>query len=358
MAVTIILGADPGWLRPVLSPLAELSAALHVLTAPDHHGALEDWSTRVRDMFSDQMVGELEAFGFLWDHFRAEFMMPADPGRHDTLAGELSQLSTMPVDEFAQLALRPLGEHPGEPLHVDTHSDSDQLLAHARARNRRAEALTESLITSPEVVRERLVAFLDTCRRRFFDDEWERMAPTLQRAADDLRHLRDNRGPRAMLTGLAHGIRVQAGDVVIDKAMDTTLELSAERPLWVVPSLLSHPHLYVQFDPDWPAMVQYAVQRRVPRRPLPTMEVTAQQLQALADPSRLELCTLIAREARATQELANLSGLSAPTVSRHVKVLREAGIVTSQQRGHFRLHALDLDVIESIGHALVASLLR
>lgn len=359
MAVTIVLGDQPGWLRPVLSPLAELGSALHVLTAPDHHGALEAWSQRVLADFTPGMLAELQAFGFLWDHFRAEFMLPANPGTHTHLAGELDAIATLPIDEFAQVALRPLGEQPGLPSHVDTAATTDQLLVHARARSRRAEALTQSLLSNPGQVRSRLLAFLSACDHHFFATEWDRMAPSLRQAADTLRHIRDTRGAAAVLTGLAHGIRQpEPVTVVIDKAMDTTITLSDQRPLWVVPSLLSHPHLYVQFDPDWPVLVQYGAQRRVPGRPLPPLEVTSQQLQALADPSRLELCALIAREARAIGELATLSGLSAPTVSRHLKVLRAAGLVTSSQRGRFKLHVLDLDAIETIGPALVASLLR
>ena len=62
----------------------------------------------------------------------------------------------------------------------------------------------------------------------------------------------------------------------------------------------------------------------------------AQLLKAVADPARLQLLALI----RASEsgeccacDLTEPLGLSQPTVSHHLKVLTEAGLVTREQRG-------------------------
>ena len=64
-------------------------------------------------------------------------------------------------------------------------------------------------------------------------------------------------------------------------------------------------------------------------------------LAALADPVRRELVALLARGEVAAGELAERFPVSRPAVSRHLRVLREAGLVTARSEGRRRLYALD-----------------
>jgi DNA-binding transcriptional ArsR family regulator len=64
-------------------------------------------------------------------------------------------------------------------------------------------------------------------------------------------------------------------------------------------------------------------------------------LAALADPVRRELVALLAHGEVAAGELADRFPVSRPAVSRHLRVLREAGLVTARADGKRRLYALD-----------------
>jgi len=66
-----------------------------------------------------------------------------------------------------------------------------------------------------------------------------------------------------------------------------------------------------------------------------------QTLAALADPTRRELVALLAHGELAAGELAGRFAVSRPAVSRHLRVLREAGLVRSRTEGKRRLYALD-----------------
>lgn len=63
----------------------------------------------------------------------------------------------------------------------------------------------------------------------------------------------------------------------------------------------------------------------------------AQWYGVLADPTRLRLLSLISAsgEACAACDLVDPLGVSQPTVSHHLKVLREAGLVESEKRGRW-----------------------
>jgi ArsR family transcriptional regulator, arsenate/arsenite/antimonite-responsive transcriptional repressor len=62
----------------------------------------------------------------------------------------------------------------------------------------------------------------------------------------------------------------------------------------------------------------------------------ARVLKALADPVRLRLVSLIGARGTGETCVCDLTGafeLTAPTISHHLKVLREAGLISSQRRG-------------------------
>jgi DNA-binding transcriptional ArsR family regulator len=62
---------------------------------------------------------------------------------------------------------------------------------------------------------------------------------------------------------------------------------------------------------------------------------------ALADPTRRALVALLAEGELPAGALAGRFPVSRPAISRHLRVLREAGLVTSRTEGRRRLYALD-----------------
>jgi DNA-binding transcriptional ArsR family regulator len=64
-------------------------------------------------------------------------------------------------------------------------------------------------------------------------------------------------------------------------------------------------------------------------------------LAALADPTRRELVALLAEGERPAGELAGRFAVSRPAISRHLRVLREAGLVHARTEGRRRVYALD-----------------
>jgi DNA-binding transcriptional ArsR family regulator len=63
--------------------------------------------------------------------------------------------------------------------------------------------------------------------------------------------------------------------------------------------------------------------------------------EALADPTRLRLVELLAEGERSAGELASAFTVSRPAVSRHLRVLREAGLVRARSEAQRRVYGLD-----------------
>lgn len=76
---------------------------------------------------------------------------------------------------------------------------------------------------------------------------------------------------------------------------------------------------------------------------------------ALGDPIRLSIVErLLAEGEKTAGELGEGTGVSAPAVSRHLKVLREAGIVTRRVEGTRRIYTADPAALGAVGHWALA----
>jgi len=83
----------------------------------------------------------------------------------------------------------------------------------------------------------------------------------------------------------------------------------------------------------------------------------AQIFKALADPVRLRLVSLIGAHQGGEVcvcELTEAFELTQPTISHHLKVLREAGIIDSERRGTWVYYRLEPAALERMGALLTA----
>jgi len=69
--------------------------------------------------------------------------------------------------------------------------------------------------------------------------------------------------------------------------------------------------------------------------------MTVEALEALADPTRRRILELVAEGERSAGELASHFPVSRPAVSRHLRVLRESGLVRTRTVAQRRLYSLD-----------------
>jgi DNA-binding transcriptional ArsR family regulator len=70
--------------------------------------------------------------------------------------------------------------------------------------------------------------------------------------------------------------------------------------------------------------------------------------EALADPNRRAIAQLLGEGERSVQELADSMPISRPAVSRHLRLLKSAGLVTDRAEGTRRLYRLHDEGIEAV----------
>jgi DNA-binding transcriptional ArsR family regulator len=361
MTLRIDIGGLPsGRLRFAASPLAELTAMLHALAEPGHHPQFADWAADVWAGLRPELAERLREAEFLWRSSRADFLVPARP--RPTLAEELDDIDRIDDETYVTAALvTTCGSnrvHFAGPSPLADATVRERALDLALARGALQEAFAERLLADPAVVRARVRHTLEQCAEAFFDAAWTGVAVQL---ATDLRLRNDllkRQGSRAALASVSSALTLtpDGNCIIVDKLQDNATAAHGTGVTFL-PSVFGRPHLVVVHAPGWQPVVQYPVAEASPSTQVP-LETVTRRLEALAHPVRLRLLRTLARGSHTTGELAHAWELSAPEVSRHLAVLRRAGLLTARRQGRYVRYTVNLPDVAALGADLLAAVLR
>ncbi|WP_406194472.1 DUF5937 family protein [Kitasatospora sp. NBC_01560] len=345
------------------SPLAELSSMLHVLAEPAHHPGLHGWAASTAASITPELSERLAEADFLWRSSRADFLVPGLPGA--TLAEELDAVDRIDDELYVRAAFlmtcgtSRLSRRNDSPLTDPAAQERARELAIARGP--RQAAFADRLLADPPAVRALVRRLLDDCGEAFFTAAWRRVLPDL---AADARHKADllaRQGLEGALAAVSSAIALERRPdgrrrLVVDKLQDNATRADAGGVTFI-PTAFGYPHLLVVAAPGWRPVVQYPIAEGGLPEPV-SLAVVQQRLGALAHPVRLRLARTMARGPHTTGELAAAWELSAPEVSRHLGVLRRAGLLTTRRRGRYMLYRLDLAGSARLGSDLLEAVLR
>ncbi|MFI9558433.1 DUF5937 family protein [Nonomuraea endophytica] len=361
MTLRIGIGGLPsGRLRFTASPLAELTAMLHVLAEPGHHPQLAAWAGNVWTGLRPELAERLREAEFLWRSSRADFLVPARP--RPTLAEELDDVDRIDDETYVTAALvTTCGSnrvHFAAPSPLTDATARERALDLAQARGALQEAFAERLLADPAAVRARVRHTLEQCAEAFFDTAWTSIGVRL---ATDLRLKNDllkRQGIGAALASVSGAVALAPdGDsIIVDKLQDDATAAHGSGVTFL-PSVFGRPHLVVIHAPGWQPVVQYPVAEASPSKP-PSLETVTLRLEALAHPVRLRLLRTLARGPHTTGELAHAWELSPPEVSRHLAVLRRAGLLTARRHGRYVRYTVNLPELTALGADVLTAVLR
>ncbi|MDI9499002.1 MAG: metalloregulator ArsR/SmtB family transcription factor [Bacillota bacterium] len=77
-------------------------------------------------------------------------------------------------------------------------------------------------------------------------------------------------------------------------------------------------------------------------------------LKALADETRLNILTLLLRHSYCVRALAKELQLTEATISQHLRVLRDAGLLTGEKRGYYMHHVVERSVLLELSGVIAA----
>ncbi|MFE3659453.1 DUF5937 family protein [Streptomyces sp. NPDC059165] len=366
MSVTIdIAGLPRERIVFEISPLAELGVALHALATPGHHPGLHGWATATAAGLKPHLADRLHEADFLWTTTFSDVFMPytgirgGDGRSGATLAEELDMLDCLDDERFVAATL----EFTCSRTYASGGAiDRDRALELAATRGPKQLDFARRILDDPAAVRAWLRRLFEDCDHAFFADTWQRVS---QRLAADARHKTELLRRKSLADALhavspALTLDEENGRIAADKLAEghtTAVDPAVGAGLSFIPSHFGWPHLMVLHAPGWRPVVHYPVD--APDLPgAASVQLLKLRMDALAHPMRMRLCRNLARAPYSTGELADAHGITAPEVSRHLAVLKKAGLITTRRRGRYVLHQLDVASVARLGSDFLETVLR
>ena len=299
---------DPARVRFVTSPLWETMAAVRVLLEPHRHGYHLPWL----DAVGPELKG-LELWPLLVLSPRRgwtpDFLSPTPAGPATDIGEQLAQVRATPLAQVAGEVEHSLTGRSGAPVDPDAWR----------------------LLDDPAATRDRLADLLEQCWRLLIAPHWPRLRDLLQAdvryrtgllADYGLERVLDDLHPRVHWTGRA---------IVIKGAPAQRHRLTGTG-LLLMPSVFVWPDVAAVVDPPArPALVYPA--RGIAELWQPARTRHSSTLAGLLGKTRAALLESLAEPA-STQTLAGRHGVAASTVSGHLAVLYQAGLLSRRRYRH------------------------
>lgn len=340
------------------SPLFEAALSLRCMAHPKRYPMHLPWARRCRELPQD-LRDEVRLLAHGYDRFQPAVFEVGLAHDHGSFEAELEAFRRIDDETMAwELSLglggvscrhRPESGSASDPVY------RDQVLGQAAERSDAAAGVVRDLFTDPSTVRERIATMMERYWDLAFSEEWARIVPRIEAEVTEAARAVATRGAAGLVADFLPEATwdPEARVIAVDRPWHGVCDVGERGGLLMVPTVYGWPRVMLELDEPWPVSIIFPLRDlRQPEVPLASDHEVADGLRALGDETRLQITRLVAEQPRSTKELALLLQLSESAVSRHLKILSGAGIVTSERDGYFVLYQLVPDRIGALGGAL------
>jgi DNA-binding transcriptional ArsR family regulator len=329
--------------------------SLHVLVEPKHHPLQHPWVRRMRKL-PPSLKRDIADFSFAFRTQVPDLLAPSPAQELRCFEEELAAFRELDDETIALEFSRPLWDHEGrrDTSHL-ARPDVQEYIAAAAVRQGADPTIAALVHDDPLELARRFTDLVGAYWEAEFAEEWDRIEPLLAETVAEAGRRLASDGFYGFARSVSRQLRVdeEREEFGIDLPHEHRVEVTAKRPLLLVPSVYVWPHVQINCDEPWPLNVIYPAPFLADdaRPPLPSNELV-QLLRSLGDHTRLKALKLIAERPRSTQELAPLVGISEAGLSKHLRQLAEAGLLKSRREGYYVLYRLVPERIEPLSDSL------
>ncbi|WLD94662.1 helix-turn-helix transcriptional regulator [Alkalihalobacillus sp. AL-G] len=304
----------------VYSPFREMVASLHVLTNPSHHLARKQWAEQTKEQFSKKLTEDFEFFAQITNQW----------------------FNFLDLDDYLQIREKQVEEAIERLVQLDDYAFLRFLLGdrYKIVPEKRTKFEQYAFDRTP-MIKRKLTDFLYDYHMKFFARELFRVEPWLIKAVHELKK-QYTENPVEALDSLHPRFQITDKALAFYKADTYRFQIDQLESLTLYPSTFVAPHLLVGLEV--PHLIVY-MHVQLPSEERPIDDVPSdliEILKALADPNRLRLARKLLYHSYCTQQLGDEFGLAKATISKHLKILENANVITSVRQGHYVFYQTDV----------------
>jgi DNA-binding transcriptional ArsR family regulator len=346
------------------SPARESLRGIRVLLHPAGHAEQLPWLRRARRALTAPLRREIESFGFFFEPHGETFpSLWNEPGVRE-FGAEIAALSARP-DAYCEAVVRRLS---GEPFigaaDIARMSKPQWYRRAARAcgaRHPSAKAMLNGFVDSPAESLRQFCRMLDAFHAIAIAPSWKSIEPLLRADIDMRKRVARDFGITALMRTLTSEITVRGSkDAACVRLTpdERRVTFDEDSELLLTPSFFCWPNFeaFVRRTPHGlRCTIAYPVPPLTARAPaVADAALLVAACDALGDRVRLRILELLNVRELSTRELAAFLKQSEPAVSRHLRMLLEAGVVSQRRSGYFVMYAVDRPAIRRLTAALAA----
>jgi DNA-binding transcriptional ArsR family regulator len=320
----------------------ETLVALHVYFDCKHHPLHIPWVINARKKISPGLKEEIEAFSLFYKRPIVTFWDLQEDSAIHSFEFDLNRLVDKPIQDYYERIIESiLNRQISSGNYASNQKLQQEFIDKTLERYPQSKEMVVNLLENPTESRQRFVNLLESFWNTCLKDEWPKMEELFLKDISyrGMKLLKE--GPLSLLASLSQEIVIHPNEkrAVIRRISKADIYFDEKDMLFLAPSYFAWPHLFV--NRNKPVGINYSIMevQHEARKPMPP-ESLLKFFRAMSDLTRLQMIQYLARKPRSTRELAGLIGVTEGAISKHLKQLQDAGLITSKRESYYVFYQL------------------
>lgn len=299
-------------------PAWEMFFSMHVLAHPEHHVSRRKWVEAKEKQFPE-LIGEIRELGELTDSWI--FVIDSD---------NWSAIRQMEIPEMLSFFRK-----------KNIYEWNDWIKCPAG---------------SMEILqRDEILSVMERYYDQIFRKEELILRPYLLRILRDEEEKCRREGIWNWCRKLHPRLSVRQDEIIYLKNREFRFEKEKLQTVFATVSTFVHPHLWLYQNDAGLEIVKGIMTEQINSR---VPEDFMRMLKALGEPARLQIIKYLLQGTRTTQALARKMGISEPAVSKHLKLMLQAGLVRKKKNGFYTEYEFMIEKIDFIPYTFYEIMLQ
>ena len=340
------------------SATLELVSSLHVISDPSHHPNCISWYNRVIEEIDSVLLTDIIEFGNAFVNFSyvmdiVDNLLSMQKRQNcpvDDFACITAQITDMPDSQFVYMFL-------GETL-LGTHELSQRILtaddifsSYEVSELKKYIKMKDarSVIRNPDAVKTKLLSIMTRYHQQFFRQHWENTAGFYKTALINEYQAFKNTSVSNYVLSLHEDLYLEEDKLIMKKETVFAFEPEEVRHIKILFSTYTYPHLMMNMYGN---TLSLYVNLLVPNMST-IFDNLADSVRIFGDSTRLAILKLLLVSDANTKTLAKLLNITPASVSQHLKILRDAKILSSHREKNSVIYEVNKKEVAKIVKSII-----
>lgn len=324
----------------VYSPFFEMMCSLHVITKPEHHLSRLNWFREINETMDEGLYEEIIYFGmnyFQWCS-AMDFYRYCEGINDLNVTASLDYISEMDINEFVYVMLNAL---------IDRQQVKEAIIRGSyRGELTNINETQCEIFKDPEGFRRRFIALLKKYYYLCFEKQLRFIEPLLVRRLKKEAALCDEMGILEFIKTIHTRIEIKDNTFLFHKYTLFSVPFNSIDKIIIAISSFADPHLLIGLETK--GELQLTIRANLDRASEEVPLDLFITMKALGDETRLKILRCIYKKIDSTQAIAKELSMTEAGISKHLKIMHQAGVLYKKRDGNYIRYAIEREVIDRI----------